>query len=112
MLIVWVLPIKSLPNLLFIVLCLPGDQSHLFAQPTINPLACCICWAGLLGRTVFPPWNEGPNFGSYTIFLEIKVMLKCIFNMMTELTIKYHSLRKSRKEILDYSKNIIDSAAE
>ena len=26
----------------------------------------CICWAGLLGRAVFPPWNEGPNFGSYT----------------------------------------------
>ena len=37
-----------------------------FAQPTINPLACCICWAGLLGRAVFPPWNKGPNFGSYT----------------------------------------------
>ena len=65
MLIVWFLSIKSLPNLLFGVLCLPGDQSHLFAQPTINPLACCICWAGLLGRAVFPPWNEGPNSGSY-----------------------------------------------
>ena len=37
-----------------------------FAQPTINPLACCICWTGLLGRAVFPPWNEGPNFGFYT----------------------------------------------
>ena len=59
------LPIKSLPNLLVRVLCLPGDQSHPFAQPTINPLARCICWAGLLGRAVFPPWNEGPNFGSY-----------------------------------------------
>ena len=66
MLIVWVfLSIKSLPNLLFGVLCLPGDQSHPFAQPTINPLARSICWAGLLGRTVFPPWNEGPNSGSY-----------------------------------------------
>ena len=53
--------------MLFGVLCLPGDQSHPFAQPTINPLACCICWAGLLGCTVFPPWNEGPNSGSYTI---------------------------------------------
>ena len=66
MLIEWFLSIKSLPNLLFGVLCLPGDQSHPFAQPTINPLACCICWAGVLGRAVFPPWNEGPNFGSYT----------------------------------------------
>ena len=60
------LHIKSLPNLLFGVLCLTGDQSHPFAQPTINPLACCICWAGLFGRAVFPPWNEGPNLGSYT----------------------------------------------
>ena len=66
MLIVWFLSIKSSPNLLFGVLCLPGDQSHPFAQPTINPLACCICWAGLLGRAVFPPWNEGPDFGSYS----------------------------------------------
>ena len=61
------LHIKSLPNLLFCVLCLLGDQSHPFSQQTINPLACCICWAGLLGRAVFPPWNEGPNFGSYTL---------------------------------------------
>ena len=67
MLIVWFLSIKSLPNLLFGVLCLPGDQSHPFAQPTINPLACCICWTGSLGRAVFPPWDEGPNFGSYTL---------------------------------------------
>ena len=65
MLIEWFLSIKSLPNLLFGVLCLPGDQSHPVAQPTINPLACCICWARLLGRAVFPPWNKGPNSGSY-----------------------------------------------
>ena len=50
MLIVWFLSIKSLPNLLFGVLCLLGDQSHPFVQLTVNPLACCICWAGLLGR--------------------------------------------------------------
>ena len=75
MLIEWFLSIKSLPNLLFGVLCLPGDQSHPFAQPTINPRACCICWAGLLGRAVFPPWNEGPNFGSYNT---ICYVLNCI----------------------------------
>ena len=66
MLIEWFLSIKSSPNLLFRVLCLPGDQSHPFAQLSINPLACCICWAGLLGRAVFPPWNKGPNSGSYS----------------------------------------------
>ena len=65
MLIEWFLSIKSLPNLLFGVLCLPGDRSHPVAQPTINPLACCICWARLLGHAVFPPWNKGPNSGSY-----------------------------------------------
>ena len=58
--------ISSSPTLLFEVLCLPGDQSHPFVQPTINPLACCICWAGLWGRAVFPPWNEGQNSGSYS----------------------------------------------
>ena len=64
MLIVWFFVYKKLAQ--FGVLCLPGDQSHPFAQPSINPLLCCICWTGLLGRVVFPPWNEGPNFGSYT----------------------------------------------
>ena len=43
----------------------PRRSESPFAQPAINPLACCICWAGLLGRAVFPPWKEGPNFGSY-----------------------------------------------
>ena len=80
MLIEWFLSIKRLPNLLFGVLCLPGDQSHPFAQPSINPLARCICWAGSLGRVVFPPWNEGPNFGSYIFTLKMafpKVYTKC-----------------------------------
>ena len=33
------LPIKSLPNLLFGVLCLPGDQSHLVCT-TDNKASC------------------------------------------------------------------------
>ena len=65
MLIVWFLSIKSLPNLLFGVLCLPGDQSHPVCATVNKPSWCCICWTGLLGRAVFPPWNEGLNFGSY-----------------------------------------------
>ena len=66
MLIMWFFAYKSLPNLLFGVLCLPGDRSHPVAQPTINrSLACCICWARSLGHAVFPPWNKGPNSGSY-----------------------------------------------
>ena len=42
---------------------------------TINPLACCICWAGLLGRAVFPPWNKGQNSGSYTKSLQLCLTL-------------------------------------
>ena len=51
MLIEWFLSIKSLPNLLFGVLCLPGDQSHPCTQPTINPR--CVASAGLVY------WVEG-----------------------------------------------------
>ena len=58
------------------VLCLPGDQSHPFAQPSINPLACCICWAGLLGRAVFPPWDKGPNFGSKARILGLTLCIR------------------------------------
>ena len=82
---VFFLHIKSLPSLLFGVLCLPGDQSHPFEQPTINPLACCICWAGLLGSAVFPPWNEGPNFGSYNSFSSKEQEVS--FNFMAAVTI-------------------------
>ena len=67
MLIVWFLSIKSLPNLLFGVLCLPGDQSHPFVCATENKpslrvasgLVYWVAWffllgtkAGILGLTV------------------------------------------------------------
>ena len=96
MLIEWFLSIKSLPNLLFGVLCLPGDQSHPVAQPTINPLARCICWAGLLGRAVFPPWNEGPNFGSYSCCF----LLQC---MKVRSESEVAQLCPTRSDPMDYS---------
>ena len=61
----WFLPIKACP------ICSSGCSASQeirvtwFAQPKINPLACSICWTGSLGHVVSPPWNEGPNFGSY-----------------------------------------------
>ena len=82
MLIVWFLSIRSLPNLLFGVLCLPGDQSHPFAQPSINPLACCICWTGLLGRAVFPPRNKGPNFGSYNAIFTTQLIMHVVIGVV------------------------------
>ena len=62
MLIVWVfLHIKSLPNLLFRVLCLPGDQSHLFAQPTIN--SCVLHLLGwFIGSRGFSSLERRPEF--------------------------------------------------
>ena len=68
------LHIKSLPNLLFGVLCLPGDQSHPFAQPTLNPLAYCICWAGLLGHAVFSS-ERRPEFWVLHIQLYIYIYI-------------------------------------
>ena len=67
MLIVWVFVYKKLAQ--FAVRCaLPPRRSESPVCATDNkPSACCICWAGLLGRAVFPPWNEGPNFGSYIL---------------------------------------------
>ena len=107
MLIEWFLSIKSLPNLLFGVLCLPGDQSHPFAQPTINPRACCICWAGLLGRAVFPPWDEGPNFGSYShssgqlmVQQQGDIQGISIFNLMIPISLGSCVLVVSRQGIL------------
>ena len=64
MLIEWFLSIKSLPNLLFGVLCLPGDQSHLVCA-TDNKPSCVLHLLDWFIRAVFPPWNEGPNSGSY-----------------------------------------------
>ena len=92
----WFFAHKSLPNLLFGVLCLPGDQSHPFAQLTINPLARCICWAGLLGRTVFPPWNEGPNFGSYSCTKTMAVVAVILVDL-TKKAIKNNMVFKGRE---------------
>ena len=75
MLIMWLFAHKSLPNLLFGVLCLPGDQSHPFAQPTINPLACCICWAGLLGRVVFGTRDLGTFLGTKARILGLTIII-------------------------------------
>ena len=105
------LSIKSLPNLLFGVLCLPGDQSHPFAQPTINPLACCICWARLLGRAVFPPWNKGPNSGSYkprdiSLFLSLTLGMTR-FRSIKGPTYQMKKIFSTAKEIINKMKSNI-----
>ena len=62
MLIVWFLSIKNLPNLLFGVLCLPGDQSHPFAQLTINPLAQLHLLGWFIGSCGFSSSERRPEF--------------------------------------------------
>ena len=72
MLIMWFLPIKACP------ICCSGCSASQetrvtrFVQPIINPLAYCICWTASLGRVVFPPWNEGLNFGSYRVIWQVE----------------------------------------
>ena len=87
--------------MLFSVLCLPGDQSHPFVQPTINPLACCICWTGLLGCAVFPPWNEGPNFGSYSPSLcgpmDCSPPSSCLYGILQARIIEWVAIPSSRR---------------
>ena len=54
---------KSLPNLLFGVLCLPGDQSHRFVQPTINPLPSVLHLLGsFIGSRGFSSLERRPEF--------------------------------------------------
>ena len=74
MLIVWFLPIKILPNLLFRVLCLPGDQSHPVCA-TINKPSCVLHlldW--LIGSRGFFSLERRPEFW----VLQFKVFIKVI----------------------------------
>ena len=55
MLIEWFLSIKSLPNLLLGVLCLPGDQSH--------PFSCVLHLLGwFIGSRGFSSLERRPEF--------------------------------------------------
>ena len=74
MLIVWFLPIKILPNLLFRVLCLPGDQSHPVCA-TINKPSCVLHlldW--LIGSRGFFSLERRPEFGVLQFQVFIKVV--------------------------------------
>ena len=62
MLIVWFLSIKSLPNLLFGVLCLPGDQSHPVCA-TDNKPSCVLHLLGwFIGSRGFFSLERRPEF--------------------------------------------------
>ena len=62
MLIVWFLSIKSLPNLLFSVLCLPGDQSHPVCA-TDNKPSCMLHLLGwFIGSRGFSSLERRPEF--------------------------------------------------
>ena len=62
MLIVWFLSIKSLPNLLFCVLCLPGDQSHQVCA-TDNKPSCVLHLLGwFIGSRGFSSLERRPEF--------------------------------------------------
>ena len=63
MLIVWFLSIKSLPNLLFGMLCLPGDQSHPVCA-TDNKPSCVLHLLGwFIGSRGFSSLERRSEFG-------------------------------------------------
>ena len=72
----------------FAVRCaLPPRRSESPVWETDNKSSCVLHllgW-GLLGRAVFPPWNEGPNFGSYNSFSSKEQEVS--FNFMAAVTI-------------------------
>ena len=87
-----------------------------------NPLACCFCWTGLLGRAVFPPWNEGPNFGSYRYFKQflqsfsIKHIIGVPYNPQTRDIVEqiHHTLKLQIKKLKkgEYTGTLLSSLSK
>ena len=76
MLTTWFLPIKSLPNLLFGVLCLSGDQSHPVCT-TENKPSCLLhlldCFIGSRG---FSTLEQRPEFWVLHYYLYLPLNTK------------------------------------
>ena len=62
MLIVWFLSIKSLPNLLFVVLCFPGDQSHPVCATDNKPSCALHLLGSVIGSRDFSSLERRPEF--------------------------------------------------
>ena len=62
MLIVWFLSRKSLPNLLFGVLCLPGDQSHPVCETDNKPSRVLHLLGWFIGSRGFSSLERRPEF--------------------------------------------------
>ena len=62
MLIVWFLSIKSLPNLLFSVRCLPGDQSHPVCATDNKPSCVLHLLDWFIGSRSFSSLERRPEF--------------------------------------------------
>ena len=62
MLIEWFLSIKSLPNLLFGVLCLPGDQSHPVCTTDNKPSCALHLLGSFIGSRGFSSLERRPEF--------------------------------------------------
>ena len=62
MLIMWFFAHKSLPNLLFGVLCLPGDQSHPFCATDNKPSCMLHLLGSFIGSGGFSSLERRPEF--------------------------------------------------
>ena len=68
MLIVWFLSIKSLPNLLFGVLCLPGDQSHPVCATDNKPSCALHLLDWFIESRGFSSLEQRPEFWVLQLF--------------------------------------------
>ena len=100
MLIVWILSIKSLPNLLFGVLCLPGDQSHPVCE-TVNKPSCVLHlldW--FIGSRGFSSLGRRPEFWVLQGMLDLNFICNLLFLKMCDACLGVViSLPLSRSEI-------------
>ena len=88
MLIEWFLCIKSLPNLLFGVLCLPGDQSHLVCATDNKPSCVFHLLDWLIGSRGFSSLEQRPEF--WVLHNHFAVKLK----------INYTSIKNTFKKLM------------
>ena len=97
MLIEWFLSIKSLPNLLFGVLCLPGDQSHPVCA-TDNKPSCMLHLLGwFIGSCGFSSLERRPEFwvlqGKILLYVDVSLRNSAEFRSWSKRIVKTHLMK-------------------
>ena len=95
MLIVWFLSIKSSPNLLFGVLCLPGDQSHPVCATVNKPSFVLHLLGWFIGSRGFSSLERRPEFWVLQNNLNVHRQIKMMWGVC--IATEYYSAIKKNK---------------